>query len=164
MQMNRCRRLTVITVIFLATLIGTPGFTQGEARAQQPMSFCSHVYQTWTQDLSIKFELKVSNDACSTDGTSVATGFIANCSSSLYTQVNAETWQTRQLFVGGIRYGDTGKTGNITYPPNCYFYQEVLSYVNPQLLDPSYGCGWDQINNNQINSCPNTMYLLFPSR
>lgn len=78
--------------------------------------------------------------------------YLQNCASQ-YHDAEADTWQTRQITSGGTRYAETGKSGWVTYPPDCQTYFVQVSTLSfQQLTDPSYGCTWFAVDDNVNNS------------
>lgn len=89
----------------------------------------------------------------------------ANCDSAFHNG-NADAWQTRQVYPGGTRYNETGRSGFITYPPNCSWYWVQTSYLTSQqqLQDPSYGCAWFAVDVIDSSHTLDYQCALFPNR
>lgn len=93
---------------------------------------------------------------CQTNHAYVDT-YLADCSTTTSHDAEADTWQTQVTHAGGTRYNETGRSGWVTYPPNCYAYYVQKSYLTLQTLvkqlpDPSYGCTWFAVDDNVYNS------------
>jgi len=90
---------------------------------------------------------------CAGSHTAEVPTWIYNCTGG-YHSAQTDTWQTRWIDPQGTRYGETGRSGWVTYPPDCYSYYTQTSWLpwNGQLQDPSYGCVWLAADGNPYNA------------
>ncbi len=72
--------------------------------------------------------------------------YARSCSGGAFT-INMDAWQTHATIPGAQRFGETGRTGWNTYPPDCQLHGGTTSNVWWGLSDPDWGCGWAQLYN-----------------
>ena len=92
---------------------------------------------------------------CDIDPSPHTDAFVANCGYG-YSNVNVDAWVTR-TWPGGTRYGESGRTGDITYPADCSNYWATSAGPFPTYLpEPVYGCGWYLVDDksSQDYICP----------
>lgn len=144
MRRQLMRRLAIISAIIVFTSISMPGPSIAFAQTSRPLASCQHNDKDWFYN-AVHFQMYVVNDGCQAGAK--AQGYISNCN-SVPTNVNVDVWETR-TWPGGTRYGETGRTGDITYPSTCgYYWLATGTLVNPALADVSWGCGWEEISDN----------------
>src|SRR5216684_420195 len=68
------------------------------------------------------------------------------CSGGAFT-INVDAWQTHATIPGAQRFGETGRSGWNTYPPDCQWHGNTTSNVWWGLSDPDWGCAWAQLYN-----------------
>ena len=68
--------------------------------------------------------------------------YINNCTTNTQT-VNTDTWSTQQVFAGGTRLAESGRSGYISLPNDCQWYGEsLLSGPGQTFTTPLFGCSW----------------------
>lgn len=138
-------RLTVIATLLLVVIAGTLGASDGTAHAQttKALSCRTHYGDFWVGN--VELEVDTATADCNWPYAKAST-YVANCD-SVSRNANVDTWQTQYTGSGGTRYGETGRSGYITYPPNCSWYFVQTSNDWGGLSDPAYGCAWMTVSN-----------------
>lgn len=150
---NRLAKLfLLITIIFL---VGTflVGFPSKTAYAAPAAGSCNSNNGSANLTTWIEYDVSASNYLCDPSivpFNSVA-GFSRDCTpnGSSYT-INQDLWLTQGTVSGATRWGETGRSGWITYLSDCNFHlspSQASSY-SPH-SDPIWGCGWALLSTGQ---------------
>lgn len=151
---------TVLVLLFTLCFSFTSWGATANAATLSPAAACQS--NEFVNSLSfVNIDIQ-SNSHCGTND-SLANSFIANCDLTIH-NAQADTWQTRQTSSGGTRYNETGRSGLVTYQTDCTWYYVQGSYLtsDSQLLDPSYGCAWLEVDN--LSQTLDYQCSLFPQR
>lgn len=158
--MRRLFSISILVLLFTLSLLFISRIETAHATSLSPAGACQSTYIEHST-LNVWIGVRTSSHCGSTNA--YADSSIGNCDSR-YHNAQTDTWQTRQVYSGGTRYNETGRSGLVTYPNNCTWYWVQESYLTSQsqLPDPSYGCGWLEVDS--LSHTLDYQCSLFPNR
>jgi hypothetical protein len=159
--MHSLKKFSIGLLIALLLCVSYLGIHTAHAAQLRPTAPCN-VYGYLSGRLSNVHTYYETSAHCGSNNATVYT-WLANCDTYSH-DAEADTWQTQVTHSGGTRYADSGRSGWVTYPPNCVSYYTQESYLSFwQLADPSYGCTWFAVSDNVYYSL-DYQCGLFPTR
>ncbi len=146
--------LVVACTVALLTFSGLPGFDKGTPVASAaPLNACT-TYTT-SNDASGFWDAayEVDGKTSCVGNPPQGQGWILPCS-GIYVNANMDVWLTQTLVRGGTRLAESGRTGLLTWAPDCYWHEQVsVTGWGQTFTTPLWACLWvyDQTVNLTIN-------------
>ena len=139
--------LGVIALLAAIAVFCLPaGSAHAASSAQQRPAGCPFSGGTWTLgNVSIATVGGNASWSCFWPSSSYYV-YASACSGGAFT-INIDAWQTHATIPGAQRFGETGRSGWNTYPPDCNLHGNTISSVLFGLSDPDWGCAWAQLYN-----------------
>jgi hypothetical protein len=139
------RRIRAVKAVCLVALLTASAFaslgTQSQIAHAAPKAACS---DNWLANGDYGYwdaQYDVEGLASCNTSPPEAEGWLRPCS-GVYVTANMDTWLT-QTWPGGVRLAESGRTGNLTWYPDCAWHRQVRVWGWGQVfVTPLWACLW----------------------